>query len=104
MDDGRVYPPIPSIHEVTVKIAAHLAEHLYKNKKAWNYPGKSSFVFRWKSSSFDHLEPDDKEAFIRAQLYDTSYEYFGPKTWQWPKEHSSSRTVPTMDENLVLSS
>jgi hypothetical protein len=40
---GRVYPPIPSIHEVTVKIAAHLAEHLYKNKKAWNYPGKILF-------------------------------------------------------------
>jgi hypothetical protein len=44
LNDGRVYPPVPKIHEVTVKIAAHLAEHLYKNKKAWNYPGRK-FTF-----------------------------------------------------------
>ncbi|CAF0877978.1 unnamed protein product [Adineta ricciae] len=85
LDEGRVYPPVPTIHEVTVKIAAHLAEHLYKTKKAWNYP-----------------EPENKEEFIRMQLYDTSYEYFGPKTWQWPEQHSTSRTVPTMDENIIL--
>lgn len=41
LDAGRVYPPVPTIHEVTVKIAAHLAEHLYQNKKAWNYPGRA---------------------------------------------------------------
>jgi malate dehydrogenase (oxaloacetate-decarboxylating)(NADP+) len=87
LNDGRVYPPVPKIHEVTVKIAAHLAEHLYKNKKAWNYP-----------------EPENKEEFIRMQLYDTSYEYFGPKTWQWPEKHSTARTVPKMDENLCLDS
>ncbi len=45
MDDGRVYPPVPAIHDVTVKIAAHLAEHLYKTKKAWNYPGKNESLF-----------------------------------------------------------
>ena len=39
LEAGRVYPPVQAIHEVTVKIAAHLAEHLYKTKKAWNYPG-----------------------------------------------------------------
>jgi len=43
LEDGRVYPPVPAIHEVTVKIAAHLAEHLYKTKKAWNYPGRIMF-------------------------------------------------------------
>jgi malate dehydrogenase (oxaloacetate-decarboxylating)(NADP+) len=40
LDSGRVYPPVASIHEVTVKIAAHLVEHLYNKKKAWHYPGK----------------------------------------------------------------
>ena len=49
-----------------------------------------------------YLEPEDKEKFIRMHLYDTSYEYFGPKTWQWPEQHISSRTIPTMDENLNL--
>lgn len=49
-----------------------------------------------------YLEPNDKEEFIRMQLYDTSYEYFGPKTWQWPEKHSTARAVPTMDENISL--
>lgn len=56
LDAGRVYPPIPSIHEVTVKIAAHLAEHLYQTKKAWNYPGKipANFIkfFNWLIMNF----------------------------------------------------
>jgi len=107
LDEGRVYPPVPAIHEVTIKIAAHLAEHLYKTKKAWNYPGKNENFFFALSVivSYEiYLEPNDKEEFIRMQLYDTSYEYFGPKRWQWPEKHSSARTVPTMDENLCLES
>ncbi len=51
-----------------------------------------------------YLEPTDKEEFIRMQLYDTSYEYFGPKTWKWPEKDSSARTVPSMDENICLDS
>lgn len=43
LDSGRIYPPIPTIHEVTVKIAAHLADHLFKQKQAWQYPGNVSF-------------------------------------------------------------
>lgn len=42
LEAGRVYPPVASIHHVTVKIAARLAEHLYEQKKAWNYPGLNS--------------------------------------------------------------
>ncbi|UJR14839.1 hypothetical protein I4U23_001824 [Adineta vaga] len=85
LDAGRVYPPIPAIHEVTVKIAAHLAEHLYKTKRAWNYP-----------------EPQNKEEFIRMQLYDTSYPYFGPNKWQWPEPHDKPRYIPSMDDNISL--
>ena len=47
-------------------------------------------------------EPDNKEEFIRMQLYDTSYQYFGPKTWNWPEDHSSPRKVDSIDENLAL--
>lgn len=87
LEAGRVYPPIPSIRQVTVKIAAHLAEHLYKEKKAWNYP-----------------EPQDKEAFISMQLYDTSYQYFGPATWKWPESHNKPRDIEKMDDNIALDS
>jgi hypothetical protein len=52
----------------------------------------------------NYLEPNNKEEFIRMQLYDTSYEYFGSKTWKWPETHSSARTVPSMDENIALDS
>ena len=63
LDDGRVYPPVPAIHDVTVKIAAHLAEHLYQNKKAWNYPGKNfKFSFFYLKLYFmKYLEPKNKE-------------------------------------------
>ncbi|CAF1188991.1 unnamed protein product [Adineta ricciae] len=87
LESGRVYPPVPSIHDVTVKIAAHLVEHLYKTKRAWNYP-----------------EPNDKEEFIRMQLYDTSYPYFGPSAWNWPEPHDKARCIPSIDDNISLGS
>ncbi|CAF4335036.1 unnamed protein product, partial [Rotaria sp. Silwood2] len=87
LDSGRIYPPIPTIREVTIKIAAHLVEHLYKEKKAWFHP-----------------EPKDKEEFIRMQLYNTNYQYFGPLTWKWPELHKKPRNVPSMDDNIVLES
>ncbi|CAF0769696.1 unnamed protein product [Didymodactylos carnosus] len=87
LDSGRVYPPIPTIHEVTIKIATKLAEWLYETKRAWNYP-----------------EPEDKEAFIRMQLYDTSYEYFGPNTWKWPAEATKPRSVPELNDEAFTAS
>jgi hypothetical protein len=53
LDSGRVYPPVSSIHEVTVKIAAHLAEHLYNEKKAWNYPGKIDIFYLFFNTIFN---------------------------------------------------
>ncbi len=103
LDAGRVYPPVASIHEVTVKIAAHLAEHLYKNKKAWNYPGKFHF-FCLATICCAYLEPENKEEFLRMQLYDTSYQYFGPITWQWPEPHDKPRHIPSIDDNIALDS
>ncbi|CAF0817130.1 unnamed protein product [Adineta ricciae] len=87
LESGRIYPPVPSIHDVTVKIAAHLVEHLYKTKRAWNYP-----------------EPNNKEEFIRMQLYDTSYPYFGPSAWNWPEPHDKARCIPSIDDNISLGS
>ncbi len=103
LDAGRIYPPIASIHEVTVKIAVHLSEHLYKNKKAWNYPGRFH-IFLFLYNFIYYLEPKNKEEFIRMQLYDTSYEYFGPLTWQWPEAHNKPRNIPSIDDNIALDS
>ncbi|CAF1115453.1 unnamed protein product [Rotaria sp. Silwood1] len=87
LDSGRVYPPIPTLREVTIKIAAHLVEYLYKEKKAWYYP-----------------EPKDKEEFVRMQLYDTSYQYFGSLTWQWPELHKIPRNIQSIDDNIAFHS
>jgi len=65
--EGRLYPPLASIQDVSLKIAVQLAEDAYKTGTASLYP-----------------EPEDKEAFIRAQLYDPSYSSPLPETWDWP--------------------
>jgi malic enzyme len=67
--EGRVYPPLSKIREVSVKIAAALAEYCYSKGAAAMYP-----------------EPANKEEFIRGYLYSTEYESFIPETWDWPED------------------
>lgn len=69
LDEGRVYPPLSQIREVSVKIATALAEYAYNKGTASTYP-----------------EPDNKEEFIRDYLYSTEYESFIPETWEWPPQ------------------
>ena len=38
LDSGRLYPPASKIREVSVRIAADIAEWFYKNGKATLYP------------------------------------------------------------------
>lgn len=65
--EGRLYPTLSEIQEVSVQIAIKLAHHVYKENLASLYP-----------------EPADKEAFIRSQLYSTKYDSFLPDTYEWP--------------------
>jgi hypothetical protein len=51
---------------------------------------------------FNYLEPQNKEEFIRMQLYDTSYRYFGPLKWRWPELHAKPRDIPLIDDNLAI--
>ncbi|CAG5133844.1 unnamed protein product, partial [Candidula unifasciata] len=67
LKEGRVYPPLNEIQNVSLTIAVDLAEYVYKNDLASAYP-----------------EPEDKEAYIRSFIYDTNYECFEPETWDWP--------------------
>nr|KAG5696792.1 hypothetical protein BaRGS_012815 [Batillaria attramentaria] len=64
--EGRVYPPLSMIREVSARIATDLANYVYSKGMASFYP-----------------EPEDKEEFIRSFVYDTSYESFEPETWEW---------------------
>lgn len=70
--EGRVYPPLNTIREVSTLIAVKIAEYVYQNNMASHYP-----------------EPADKDTFIRSQLYSTCYESFVPDTWEWPNTPQS---------------
>merc|ERR1712025_1095022 len=68
---GRLYPPLASLRDCSIKIAAKVAEDAYADKTASTYP-----------------EPADKEDFIRLQLYDYNYDGISalPAKYSWPEE------------------
>merc|ERR1712038_1793304 len=70
---GRLYPPLSEIRDCSVKIAKRIAEEAYADKTASTYP-----------------EPEDKEAFIRSQLYDYNYDGVSalPARYDWPSHVS----------------
>ena len=67
---GRMYPPLSSLRDCSIKIAAQVAEDAYADKTASTYP-----------------EPADKEAFIELQLYDYNYDGVSalPARYAWPQ-------------------
>jgi len=66
---GRLYPPLTSIREISIKIAVKVAEEAYRAGSASTYP-----------------QPEDMEAFIRMQLYDYNYTKSLPIRYNWPDE------------------
>merc|ERR1719499_2622665 len=66
---GRLYPPLSALREISVKIATKVAIEAYKSGTASTYP-----------------EPEDKEAFIRQQLYSYAYNTSLPSRYEWPEE------------------
>ncbi|XP_063168669.1 NADP-dependent malic enzyme [Candoia aspera] len=75
LDEGRLYPPLVAIRDVSLKIAVKIAELAYRNKTATLYP-----------------EPEDKEAFIRSQMFSTDYESFLTDSYIWPKDAMKIQT------------
>jgi len=65
--EGRLYPPLNTIRDVSLKIAVQLAKNAYKTGEATTYP-----------------EPEDMEAFFRSQLYDFQYGEALPQVYPWP--------------------
>ena len=66
---GRLYPPLSSLREISVKIATKVAIEAYKSGTASTYP-----------------EPFVKESFIRQQLYDYTFNTALPTRYDWPEE------------------
>jgi len=65
--EGRIYPPLNSIREVSTKLATKILEYAYSEGLATTYP-----------------EPADKEDYVRQNQFYTDYESFVPVTYSWP--------------------
>uniref|UniRef100_A0A8C0BAA7 Malic enzyme n=1 Tax=Buteo japonicus TaxID=224669 RepID=A0A8C0BAA7_9AVES len=70
---GRLYPPLSNIREVSIYIAVKVMEFLYANNMAFHYP-----------------EPADKNRYIRSKVWTYEYESFMPDVYDWPESKSSN--------------
>ncbi|KAG7254612.1 hypothetical protein CRUP_019587, partial [Coryphaenoides rupestris] len=68
--EGRLYPSLSTIREVSVKLAVTIMEHAYERGTAGLWP-----------------EPADKEAFVRSLVYSVDYDEFSVEEYRWP-EHA----------------
>jgi malate dehydrogenase (oxaloacetate-decarboxylating)(NADP+) len=67
LEEGRVYPPLSNVFEVSTKLATRIVTYAYENGLAGTYP-----------------EPVDKEAFVKEHQFSPDYESFVPTTYGWP--------------------
>lgn len=67
LDKGSLYPPLETIQNCSIKIAVKVMEYSYEKGLASVRP-----------------EPEDKEAFIKAQMYDPAYKSALPEIFEWP--------------------
>lgn len=73
--EGRLYPPLNSIRDVSLKLAVKIVEHAYKHNTATLQP-----------------EPADKEAFVRSLIYSTDYDEFAVDAYRWPADTMTIQT------------
>ncbi|KRY41881.1 NADP-dependent malic enzyme, mitochondrial [Trichinella spiralis] len=66
MEEGRVYPPLNVVREISVKIAAAVAEQCYESGEAACFP-----------------KPEDMEAFIRSKVYSYEYDSYVPDMYEF---------------------
>ncbi|XP_062873573.1 NAD-dependent malic enzyme, mitochondrial [Trichomycterus rosablanca] len=67
LNQGRLYPPLSNIREVSLQMAVKVVEFLYSKGMAFRYP-----------------EPLDKEAYVRSIVWNTEYDSFLPDIYEWP--------------------
>uniref|UniRef100_A0A3Q3AUS0 malate dehydrogenase (oxaloacetate-decarboxylating) (NADP(+)) n=1 Tax=Kryptolebias marmoratus TaxID=37003 RepID=A0A3Q3AUS0_KRYMA len=75
LKEGRLYPPLSNIREVSVQITIKVMEYVYAKGMAFRYP-----------------EPLDKNRFVRGTVWNTGYESFLPDTYDWPGASFSPKT------------
>lgn len=66
LEEGRLYPPLSNIREVSVQMAIKVMEYVYAKGMAFRYP-----------------EPADKNRIVRGTVWNTEYDSFLPDTYDW---------------------
>uniref|UniRef100_A0A8D2PWK8 Malic enzyme n=1 Tax=Zosterops lateralis melanops TaxID=1220523 RepID=A0A8D2PWK8_ZOSLA len=73
---GRLYPPLSNIREVSINIAVKVMEFLYANNMAFHYP-----------------EPTDKNSYVRSKVWTYEYDSFMPDVYDWPESKSPPKLI-----------
>ncbi|XP_008068076.1 NADP-dependent malic enzyme, mitochondrial-like [Carlito syrichta] len=76
LSQGRLYPPLNTIRDVSLRIAIKVLDYAYKHNLASYYP-----------------EPKDKEALVRSLVYTPDYDSFTLDSYTWPKKAMNVQTV-----------
>ncbi|KAJ8401603.1 hypothetical protein AAFF_G00379200 [Aldrovandia affinis] len=77
LSEGRLYPPLSNIREVSIHMAVKVVEYVYASGVAFRYP-----------------EPLDKDAYVRSTMWETHYDSFLPDIYDWPLD---AHTPPTIE-------
>ncbi|XP_041535583.1 NADP-dependent malic enzyme [Microtus oregoni] len=75
LEEGRLYPPLSTIRDVSLKIAVKIVTDAYRERMATVYP-----------------EPQNKEEFVCSQMYSTDYDQILPDCYSWPEEVQKVQT------------
>ncbi|XP_072572338.1 NADP-dependent malic enzyme isoform X2 [Paramormyrops kingsleyae] len=75
LSEGRLYPPLTQIREVSCKLAVKVVQYAYEHQMAALSP-----------------EPEDKEALVRSLMYSTDYEEFVADSYHWPEDAANVQT------------
>ena len=70
LEEGRVYPPLSNIKEVSFQIALRVVQVAYLQGLATNMP-----------------EPEDKHDLVHSVLYSPDYKSYLPQTYDYPDDH-----------------
>uniref|UniRef100_A0A673UPZ8 Malic enzyme n=1 Tax=Suricata suricatta TaxID=37032 RepID=A0A673UPZ8_SURSU len=87
LSQGRLYPPLSTIRDVSLRIAIKVRSILP--------PGMwvvLDFAYKHNLASY-YPEPKDKEAFVRSLVYTPDYDSFTLDSYTWPKEAMNVQTV-----------
>ncbi|XP_061632607.1 NADP-dependent malic enzyme isoform X2 [Phyllopteryx taeniolatus] len=69
LSEGRLYPPLSSMREVSLMLAVKIIEYAYEHNIATLRP-----------------EPSDKEAYVRSLVFTTDYDDFTADSYRWPED------------------